>query len=168
MVGGFEIVLNPLVLGKTFIIYCRSMEEGAPRATFSISILGNKISCTGMATGIEEPARKSAGDEIPNLYLLLKNIAQSCLNLILILAELPRRALNDSMVSWSKITFVASIPCQEKTQLIFNTIAATCGGRLFSSEDSEYIGVAEDLGFLFDYYVDGEGKIETLVFKKRT
>lgn len=165
--GGFEVVLNPLVCGKTFIIYCRSMEEGAPKSTFSISILGNKIHCTGMATGIEEPSRKSVGDKIPDLYSLLKNTAQSCLNLILILAELPRRVLNDSAVSWSKLTFVASSPFLEKASRIFNTLAATCGGRLFSSEDSGYIGVANDLGFLFDYYLDRGGRIETLVFKKR-
>lgn len=71
-------------------------------------------------------------------------------------------------VYWSRLDFVTYTPEIADPARILKMLAVCCGGRLFSAEEEEYVGAAQDLGFTFDSYKsERTGKVCGVVFKKR-
>ena len=103
VVGGFEILLRPIVFGETFNLVCRKLEEGSSRSKFYVSNYDGNIYCSGQATGVIEPSVKNYDTEA-TLYSVVQNLAQSCFNLLRALAGLESRILGNEEVYWKRIS----------------------------------------------------------------
>ncbi len=157
VVGGFEIVLNPLVCGESFNLVCRKMEDGASRAKFYLSLSENTVRCSGAATGVVEPSVLGYVEDA-TLYSVVQSLAQSCFNLLCGLAEITARELSADEVYWKRVSLKDSTVSitEEGKEEILKFFTSVCGMQYFSGPDNKFVGVAKMLGFGFDAYTVGE------------
>lgn len=131
VVGGFEILLRPIVFGETFNLVCRKLEEGSSRSKFYVSNYDGNIYCSGQATGVIEPSVKNYDTEA-TLYSVVQNLAQSCFNLLCGLAEITARELSADEVYWKRISLKDSTVSitEEVKEEILKFFTSVCGPAL--------------------------------------